>query len=104
MEMMMPIDYSKYPSNWLSEIRPAILKRADNKCELCGISNYAIRSSPARPGRKTKIVLTIAHLDHNKDNNDHCNLSALCQKCHLDWDKEQHKESRKKKQLRFFNE
>ena len=43
-----------------------------------------------------KIVLTIAHLDHNVENNDYENLKALCQKCHLNWDKEHHKKSRKK--------
>jgi hypothetical protein len=36
------------------------------------------------------IVLTIAHLDHNIENNDYSNLKALCQKCHLDYDKEHH--------------
>lgn len=29
----MPIDYSKYPPNWLTEIRPRIMKRANNTCE-----------------------------------------------------------------------
>ena len=32
----MPIDYSKYPPNWLSEIRPRIMKRANNTCEFEG--------------------------------------------------------------------
>ncbi len=32
----MPIDYSKYPPNWKTEIRPAILKREGNKCKFCG--------------------------------------------------------------------
>jgi hypothetical protein len=43
-----------------------------------------------------KIVLTIAHLDHNVENNDYSNLKALCQKCHLNWDKEHHRKTRKK--------
>lgn len=29
----MPIDYKLYPKNWLSEIRPRIMKRANNTCE-----------------------------------------------------------------------
>lgn len=37
----MPIDYKKYPKNWRSEIRPAILERAKHKCEFCGVKNYA---------------------------------------------------------------
>lgn len=35
----MPCNYSKYPPNWKSEIRPRILERAGNKCELCGAEN-----------------------------------------------------------------
>ena len=29
----MPINYKKYPSNWLKEIRPRILERANYTCE-----------------------------------------------------------------------
>lgn len=29
----MPIDYSKYPPLWLKDIRPRIMKRANNICE-----------------------------------------------------------------------
>ena len=36
----MPIDYSKYPKGWKSEIVPRILKRAENKCEVCGLKNH----------------------------------------------------------------
>ena len=36
----MPIDYSKYPKNWKTEIRPAILERAQNRCENCGVKNH----------------------------------------------------------------
>jgi hypothetical protein len=39
------------------------------------------------------IVLTVAHLDHNINNNDLLNLKPLCQKCHLDYDKEHHKKN-----------
>lgn len=35
----MPFDRSKYPANWHTEIRPRILARAENKCELCGAEN-----------------------------------------------------------------
>lgn len=36
------------------------------------------------------IVLTIAHLDHVPENCDPANLRALCQKCHLTYDKVHH--------------
>jgi len=37
----MPISYSNYPKNWKTEIRPAVLERAGNRCEICGVENYA---------------------------------------------------------------
>ena len=72
----MPCDYSKYPDTW-EEIREAILIRAENKCELCGAEN-------GKPHWKTgsKVVLTIAHLDQDRENNAKYNTRALCQRCH----------------------
>ncbi|MGR3220927.1 MAG: hypothetical protein ACUZ8H_14080 [Candidatus Anammoxibacter sp.] len=35
----MPINYSEYPQNWKTEIVPAILKRANNECEICKLQN-----------------------------------------------------------------
>lgn len=37
-----------------------------------------------------KIVLTVAHLDHDLTNNNYDNLKALCQKCHLNYDHKHH--------------
>jgi 5-methylcytosine-specific restriction endonuclease McrA len=77
----MPIDYNNYPHNWLTEIRPAILKRANNKCEFCGVPNRSIH-----PSTGSKVVLTIAHLDHDTTHNDPSNLAAVCQRCHFSYD------------------
>lgn len=107
----MPIDYKKYPPNWKSEIRPAILKRAGNCCEFCGVKNHAegYRDKSGKfvesiglqqeadmldGERIIKIVLTVAHLNHDVNDNRPENLRALCQKCHLDYDKAHHKASR----------
>lgn len=110
----MPIDYKNYPSNWKTEIRPAILKRADNKCEFCGLENYSFGVRDKNGVfKKTKngclkIVLTIAHLDHDTTNNSYDNLKALCQKCHLNYYKHHHAENarntrnKKKKQISLF--
>ena len=85
---MSPCDYSKYPPDW-QEIRTRILKRADYKCEWCGAENYALH-----PITGSKVILTIAHLDHDPENwqvtDDR--LAALCQKCHLRYDKQATKE------------
>jgi len=114
----MPIDYRKYPANWKTEIRPAILKRAENRCEFCQMPNYAIYTRNTRTiwyvGKTYKsalsqyqvgpffkeydaiCVLTIAHLDHDINNNDPDNLRALCQKCHNNHDKKYRAENRKR--------
>lgn len=44
-----------------------------------------------------RVVLTIAHLNHDKDNWDVKDeeLKAWCQKCHLDYDRARHTENRK---------
>lgn len=48
-----------------------------------------------------KIVLTIAHLDHDEQNHDVKDerLAALCQKCHLRYDIEEKKKRRKVKKF-----
>lgn len=44
--------------------------------------------------KAVKIVLTIAHLDHDPTNNDYSNLRALCQLCHNRYDAEHRKANR----------
>ena len=126
----MPIDYKNYPSNWKTEIRPAILSRDGNKCKFCNVlnsmcilrGNYSgievyqdedgniynaensvrigsdyvgeVCESPEKMA--IKVVLTIAHLDHDTTNNDYANLAALCQRCHNRHDKDYRVSNRKK--------
>ena len=113
----MPIDYRRYPSNWKSEIIPAVLERAGHCCERCRLPNksevwaikmavkdedgrYKLRSIWFRNENdahreatftiptKIKVVLTIAHLDHDETNHEVSldRLQALCQMCHLRYD------------------
>lgn len=82
--LIMPCDYSKYPPNWKTEIRPRILKRAKNKCEFCGAENYK-----PHPETGSRVILTIAHLDHDPENWEVADdrLMALCQKHHFSYDR-----------------
>lgn len=110
----MPIDYKKYPKNWKSEIRPRILKRAENKCECCGLENYSFVQSFKKNDKTVwkaikdgqlicitkkvvKVILTIAHLDHDATNHDVKDerLKAMCQLCHLRYDAEEKVKRRK---------
>ena len=51
--------------------------------------------------KHVKVVLTIAHMDHDVGNNADDNLKALCQRCHLVHDAKHHaknaRETRRKK-------
>lgn len=89
-----PENKNRYPRNW-KEIRESILKRADNKCEGalsypdCRAENYR-----EHPITGSKVILTIAHMDHQPENCSLDNLRALCQRCHLDYDKDFHARNR----------
>ena len=37
-----------------------------------------------------RIMLTVAHLDHTPQNCDEGNLKAMCQRCHLRYDRDHH--------------
>lgn len=91
-----PENAKRYPANW-REIRERILARAGYCCE----------GSPAFPDcRKhngdyidatgvsfSRVVLTIAHLDHTPEHCDDDNLRAWCQRCHLTYDAKHHAQS-----------
>jgi tRNA(Ile)-lysidine synthase TilS/MesJ len=51
-------------------------------------------------GREIWVVLTVAHLNHNTQDNRLENLKALCQRCHLQHDRQHHQLSRKRTRLR----
>ena len=44
-------------------------------------------------GTGSKVVLTTAHLDHTPENCDPANLRAMCQGCHLHYDRDHHAET-----------
>lgn len=86
----MPIDYTDYHHKW-KKISLFIREyRAKNMCEWCGAQNYK-----PHPVTGSKVILTVAHIDHDHHNNSFFNLAALCQKCHLSHDRHQHAENRR---------
>lgn len=90
-----PENKDRYPKNW-KEIRSSILERANNRCEFCGVENHSMRLNP-KTGKEVKIILTIAHLDHQPENCAHSNLRVLCQRCHNQYDAKHRTETRKKR-------
>lgn len=89
-------DPSRYPKDWKA-ISLRIRERAQDQCECvneCGLHPWG--RCIEKQGHKAffakgKIILTVAHLD-DKDpmscTDD--NLKAMCQRCHLRYDRPQH--------------
>lgn len=110
----MPVDYSKYPANWKTEIRPEILTRANNRCEMCGVLNHVtgyrdqwgnFHYHRKESGRHIiRIVLTVAHLNHDITDNRAENLAALCQRCHLLHDRDQHRATLRRNRLKSIDQ
>ena len=88
---------ARYPANWKS-IRASILLRAGNHCEGspahpdCRVENHQ-----PHPVTGSKVVLTIAHLDHAPENVAPENLRAWCQRCHNTYDAPHRNENRRRR-------
>ncbi len=81
-----PENKSRYPKDW-----PAISRRirdeAGNRCQ--GSPEFPeCRAENGKPHPVTgsKVVLTVAHLDHQPENCADDNLRAWCQRCHNRYD------------------
>lgn len=91
-----PENRARYPKDWKA-LSLAIRERSGWRCECkgeCGRGTHAGRCTnrhdePAY-GTGSKVVLTVAHLDHTPENCEPKNLKAMCQGCHLHYDKEHH--------------
>ena len=106
----MPIDYKQYHPKWKLISWLIRVRRAKGFCEWCKAPNGQLIYRPFKnkpdwrlwpegmqsealteDGYKAvKVVLTVAHIDRNKENNRFDNLAALCQRCHLKHDIKQH--------------
>lgn len=93
----MPVDWSRYPADWPA-ISLRIRERARGCCEWCGAVN-----GQAHYRTRSRVILTVAHLGapaegstvpwgdpHDKHDVRDCNLAALCQSCHLGYDRDDH--------------
>lgn len=79
---------------WL-RIREWILLRSAGACEGSpAFPTCRAVNGKAHPVTGSKVVLTIAHLDHDPGNSVEENLRAWCQRCHLCYDAERHAQNR----------
>lgn len=94
-----PENLKRYPVDWPA-ISLRIKERAGWRCECegeCGRGTHAGRCPNLHGGQAygtgSKVVLTTAHLDHTPEHCEQSNLKAMCQGCHLHYDKEHHAET-----------
>lgn len=91
-----PENRGKYPANW-DQLRSDVLFIAGHHCQ--GTPQFPdcrAENGERHPETRSRVVLTIAHMDHNPENNQLSNLRALCQRCHLTWDAAQHAQNARK--------
>jgi len=91
----MPMHAANYPPNW-RDVSAAIRARANSRCECageCGLHHgRRCQEQNGQPARwaKGKVVLTVAHLNHLPHDCRPLNLKAMCQRCHLRYDRDHH--------------
>ena len=91
-----PENKIRYPKDWKKISQRIRFERAKGICEWCGAENYK-----PHPKTKSKVILTVAHLDHQPENNNDDNLAALCQRCHNNYDMRKRISNRKINRHRF---
>lgn len=104
-----PENRDRYPANW-PDIALAIKQRADWRCECrgeCGRGTHEGRCpnvhKQAAYGTGSRVILTVAHLNHTPEDCRPENLLAMCQGCHLHYDREHHAETRRRTRLAQLN-
>jgi hypothetical protein len=90
-----PENRARYPKDWKA-ISLEVRRAADWRCE--GSPAYPDCRAPngePHPETGSKVVLTVAHLDHVPENvgepGERPNLKAWCQRCHLTYDAAHHR-------------
>ena len=98
----MPVDMSRYPADWSNISSFIRFERAQGRCECTGECGTHEERCNAEHGKShpltgSKVILTTAHLGTDTDNKHdkmdvrHENLKAMCQRCHLLFDLDEHK-------------
>lgn len=114
MSPIRPENRARYPKDWRA-ISIAVREDAGQRCECMGECGSTAHTQWARLSRwdpeipdtrcpainyerspltSSLVVLTVAHLDHTPEHCGRENLKAMCQSCHLNYDRGHHAETR----------
>lgn len=110
-----PENKKRYPKNWKEISHRIRFERAGGQCEasiqgewiIKGTFRCTARHGQPHPITGSKVVLTVAHLDHTPENCADDNLAAMCQRCHLKYDAAHHAKNSRETRTKtkdLFNE
>lgn len=95
-----PENRDRYPKDWPAISLRIRTERAGGRCECegeCGRGTHTGRCPNVNGGTAygtgSRVVLTVAHLDHTPEHCGDDNLRAMCQGCHLHYDREHHRQT-----------
>lgn len=81
-----PENRARYPKDW-PEISARVRARAGNRCEGSpAFPDCRAENGKPHPETSSKVVLTVAHLNHLPEDCRDENLKAWCQRCHNVYD------------------
>lgn len=100
MSPIRPENRHRYPANWKQISLRIRTQRAAGRCECegeCGRGTHTgrcpnLNKQPAY-GTGSLVVLTVAHLNHTPEDCRDENLRAMCQGCHLHYDRAHHRQT-----------
>lgn len=98
------MNYSEYHPDWKDIIRPSVMQRDNYVCQKCRIRHkskvykksnreyhvcdeFEFEWAKANNKKPFILYLQVAHLDHDKTNNEASNLLTMCPSCHHKFDK-----------------
>lgn len=95
-----PDDKDRYPDDWPEISHRIRFERAGGRCECegeCGHDHDGrceAKHGLPHPVTSSKVVLTTAHLNHKPEEREDHQLRAMCQRCHLAYDRDHHAATR----------
>ncbi len=100
MTPIQPENRHRYPKDW-AEISLRHRMEAQWKCEgTPEFPNCKAENGKPHPDTGSIVVLTCAHMDQVPEHCNDDNLRALCQRCHLNYDRKQHSQNRVRNRYR----
>lgn len=104
-----PENRARYGDDWPAFSEAIRFKRAEGRCECeaeCGMPGHVsvggrCDNQHGKPSVYTgsTVVLTVAHLNHIPEQRGDDEVKAMCQGCHLWYDRQHHAESRRSRAI-----